>query len=343
VRTTKPLGVLDLSPIPKGASATDALRNTIDLARHAESLGLARYWVAEHHNTAALACSSPEIMIGQIAAATRTIRVGSGGIMLPNHSALKVAENFRVLEALFPGRIDLGLGRAPGTDARTANALRRGMRPLSADDFPAQLDELFDYLEADAVARSAWTPSITAIPTGVAVPEPWILGSSEFGSGLAAERGLGFAFAHQLNQHDAIAMLRSYRARFRPSPYRSSPRAILALSVVCADTDAAAEELASTVDLAGVRFARGLRDLPLPTVHEARIYKYDAEEESLRKLHRERHVIGGVDRVRRLLGELLDASGADELLVMTHVHEHAARKRSYELLCDALAPAVAVA
>jgi len=336
VRSSLPLSVLDLSPIPAGASAGEALRNTIDLARHAESLGLTRYWLAEHHNAASLASSSPEIMVGQVAAATTTLRVGTGGVMLPNHSSLHVAEMFRVLHALFPGRIDLGLGRAPGTDARTAAALRRGIRPLSADDFPVQLDELFDYLEGDASPRAAFSPTITAVPTGVATPDLWILGSSDFGSAVAAERGLGFAFAHQLNQHDAIPMLRSYRARFRPSAYRAAPWAILAISVICADTDARAEELASTVDLAGVRSAQGLRDLPLPTPREAMAHRYDPDEESLRRLHRERHVVGGVDRVRATLRELCAASGADELMVMTNVHDHAARKRSYELVRAAL-------
>lgn len=336
MRPSLPISVLDLSPIPAGATAGDALRNTIDLARHAESIGLHRYWLAEHHNTKSLACSAPEVMIGQVAAATSRLRVGSGGVMLPNHSALHVAETFRVLTALFPGRIDLGLGRAPGTDARTAAALRRGVGPLTADDFPVQLDELFDYLEGDAAPREAWSPSIAAIPAGVPSPEPWILGSSEFGAAVAAERGLGFAFAHLLNQHDASAMVRSYRERFRPSAYRSRPGAILAVSVVCAETDAEAEELASTVDLSGVRFSQGLRDLPLSSVAEAKAHPYTPDEESLRRLHRERHLVGGVARVRGLLRELLSASGADELMVTTNVHDHSARKRSYELVAEAL-------
>src|SRR6185437_7166622 len=252
------VSVLDLSPIPSGASAGDALRNTIDLARHAESLGLARYWLAEHHNAAALACSAPEIMIGQIAAATRAMRVGAGGIMLPNHSPLKVAETFRVLSALFPGRIDLGLGRAPGTDGRTAAVLRRSAQAPSGDDFPAQLDALMGYLGPDAAPRAAWATSVVAIPTGVAPPDLWILGSSDFGATLAAERGMGFAFAHHINPHEAATLLRAYRTSFRPSACRATPEAILAVAVVCAETDAAAEELASAVDLGGVRFSQGL-------------------------------------------------------------------------------------
>jgi luciferase family oxidoreductase group 1 len=335
VRTPFSLSVLDLSPIASGDSTTGALRNTIDLARHADALGLARYWLAEHHNAAATCSTAPEVMIGQVAAATRAIRVGSGGIMLPNHSALKVAETFRVLHALFPGRIDLGLGRAPGTDVRTANALRRGTRPLSADDFPIQLDELLDYLEEDGAPRSAWTPTIAAIPAGVPMPELWILGSSEFGARLASERGFGFAFAHQLNQHDAVAMLRSYRDKFRPSRYCTAPHAILAVSAICADTDAQAEDLATSADLAGVRAAQGLRDLPLPTVAEARAHVYDAEQESLRRLHRERLIVGSVEGACIQLTELAEAASADELMVMTHVHDHEARKRSYALLARA--------
>ncbi len=330
------VSVLDLSPIPSGASAGDALRNTIDLARHAESLGLARYWLAEHHNAGALACSAPEIMIGQVAAATRAMRVGAGGIMLPNHSPLKVAETFRVLSALFPGRIDLGLGRAPGTDGRTAAVLRRSAQAPSGDDFPPQLDALLGYLGPDAGPRAAWTPSVVAVPTGVAAPDLWILGSSDFGAILAAERGLGFAFAHHINPHEATTMLRAYRSRFRPSALGGTPDAILAVAVVCAETDAAAEELASAVDLGGVRFSQGLRDLPMPSVEEARTHRYDEEEENLRLLYRERYVVGGPARVRDALRALVSASAADELMVMTHVHDHAARKRSYTLVAEAL-------
>jgi luciferase family oxidoreductase group 1 len=170
----------------------------------------------------------------------------------------------------------------------------------------------------------------------VPAPALWILGSSDFGAALAAERGLGFAFAHHLNQHDAVTMLRAYRARFRPSPYYDAPASILTVSIVCAPTDAEAEELAASADLAGVRFAQGLRDQPLPSVAEARAHHYDPDEESLRRLHRERHLVGGVDRVRRVLRELVAASGADELMVVTHVQDHAARRRSYELVAGAL-------
>ncbi len=327
--------VLDLSPIPSGSSAGEALRNSIDLAVHAEALGFARYWLAEHHNAMSLASSSPEILIGLVAAATRTIRVGSGGIMLPNHSPLKVAEWFRLLHALFPGRIDLGLGRAPGTDPRTARVLRRSAPP-SSDDFPVLFDELMGYLAIETAPRASLGGGIRAIPAGVAPPDVWVLGSSDFGGAFAAQHGLGFAFARHINPQDTVGVLRAYRANFRPSAGHALPEAILALSVLCADTDAEAEELASSVDLATIRFGQGIRDLPFPSVVEARAHAYDATEETLRQLNRHRHVIGSVARVREELRALLDASGADEVMIMTHTHSHEARRKSYELVARAL-------
>jgi luciferase family oxidoreductase group 1 len=329
------VSVLDLSPIPSGSSAGEALRNSIDLARHAEALGFTRYWLAEHHNAMSLASSSPEIMIGLVAASTREIRVGSGGIMLPNHSPLKVAEWFRLLHALFPGRIDLGLGRAPGTDARTARILRRGAAP-TADDFPALFDELTGYLAPEAAPRATLGGTVCAIPARVAPPEVWMLGSSDFGGAFAARHGLGFAFARHINPRDAVSVLKAYRADFRPSGAGRAPQAILALSVICADTDEEAEELASSVDLGGIRLGQGIRDLPFPSVAEARAYAYDADEETLRRLNRERHVIGSAARVGDQLRELAHASGADEIMVMTHTHSHEARRRSYALVAQAL-------
>jgi luciferase family oxidoreductase group 1 len=332
------LSVLDLSPIPAGSTAGEALRNTLDLARHAEALGLRRYWLAEHHNAGSLACPAPQILIGQVAAGTRSMRVGSGGIMLPNHTPLKVAETFRVLHALFPGRIDLGLGRAPGTDPRTAAALRRSRQALLVDDFPQQLDELMRFLADDGPPRTGFSGTIRAIPIDVPSPEIWMLGSSEAGGALlAAQHGLGFAFAHHINPEDSARVLRRYREAFVPSPHRREPWAILALAVICAETDPAAQRLALSSELAMVRFVQGIRDRPLPSVEEALAYRYDAQEEALR-LGRGAHVlVGGVARVRERLQALVESSGADEVMVLTHVHEHAARKRSYELVAEALA------
>ncbi len=317
-----------------GSSAGEALRNTVDLAQHVERLGFTRYWLAEHHNAGGLASSSPEILIGLVAQATRTIRVGSGGIMLPNHSPLKVAEWFRLLHALFPGRIDLGLGRAPGTDPRTARVLRRDAPP-SADDFAPQFEDLVGYLGEDPSGGSLG-PRIRAIPLGVPSPPLWILGSSDYGGAFAARRGRGFAFARHINPADAVAVLRAYRSTFRPSPTLQAPDSILALSVLCAEREDEAEGLAASVDLSMTRFQRGIRDLPLPSLEEARAYRYDEQEETLRKLGRERHVIGNVERVRDEVRALVQASGADEVMVMTHVHSHEARRRSYTLVAEAL-------
>lgn len=329
------LSALDLSPIPAGFTATDALRNTIDLAKHCDELGLTRYWLAEHHNAGALASSAPEIMIGQVAAATSTMRVGSGGMMLPNHSALKVAELFRVLSALFPGRIDLGLGRAPGTDPRTARALRRS-NDATGDEFPGLLDALCTYLEEIPQARAPFSGTVAAIPMGVVSPEMWILGSTDFGGATAAKIGAGFAFAHHINPGDAVATMRAYRAGFQPSARRAEPYSILAVLAICAPTDAEAKRLASSAALSGVRFAQGIRDLPLPTVDEAMAYPYDELERSMLDAGRERGVIGSPDQVRKGLLSLAEETQADELMVVTAVHDHAARRRSYALMAEAL-------
>jgi len=332
------LSVLDLSPIPSGFTAGDALQNTLDLARHAEALGLRRYWLAEHHNAGSLACPAPEILIGQVAATTRSIRVGSGGIMLPNHTALKVAETFRVLHALFPGRIDLGLGRAPGTDPRTATILRRSREAVVTDEFPEQFADLVRYLDDDGPARTTFGGPIRAIPTNVPSPELWLLGSGEAGGALvAAEQGLGFAFAHHLNPDDSVRVLRRYREAFVPSSRRREPWAILALGVICAESDDEAEQLALSGDLSMVWFLQGIRDRPLPSVEEALAYRYEPHEEALRMPRGARVLVGSVARVREELGALVAASVADEVMVLTHVHDHAARKRSYDLVAEALA------
>ncbi len=330
------LSVLDLSPIPAGSTPGQALENTIELAQHAERIGLTRYWLAEHHNAMSLASSAPEIMIGQVAAATQRIRVGSGGVMLPNHSPLKVAELFRVLQALFPGRIDLGIGRAAGTDPRTALALRRSHQALAGEDFPKQLDQLFGYLDADAEPREPFARSIVAIPAGVPRPELFMLGSSDYGARLAARLGLGFAFARHINPDDAVSMMQEYRRGFSPSRYRDAPYAILALSAICAETDEEAERLAASAYLSGLRFAQGLRDLPLPGVEEALAYRYDPDEEALRRTYGARHVVGSAARVAARLRELAGQCAADELMVMTHIHDPAARQQSYALLAREL-------
>ena len=330
-----PLSVLDLSPVPSGSTPAQALRNSVDLARHAESLGLARVWFAEHHNAAGLASSSPEIMIATVAAATKTIRVGSGGIMLPNHSALKVAETFRALHALHPGRIDLGVGRAAGTDNRTALALRRSREHLGADHFPEQLAELVALLTHDPDPSAAFGP-LKAVPTGVAAPELHVLGAGVESAAYAAAHAFGFAVAHHFSPTDAVPALLRYRAEFRASSLRRAPHAIVAVAVTCGESDAHADELASSGDVAWARFGRGLRDLPLPSVAEARALPFDEDEEKLRLLQRSRHVIGGPERVGGILRELVRASGADEVMATVAVHDHEERKRVYERIAVAL-------
>ncbi len=328
------LSVLDLSPVSSGSSSVEALQNTLDLARHADSLGYTRYWLAEHHNTALLASSSPEIMIGHVADATTRIRVGSGGVMLPNHAPLKVAESFRVLQALHPGRIDLGLGRAPGTDGLTALALRRSRAALGADDFPEQLEELLGFFSGNLPADHPFR-HIVAIPVDVPAPALWLLGSSDFSARLAAERGLGFAFAHHISPGPAVTSLRAYRERFRPSPYLREPQALLAVSVICAETDALAEELASSADLTWLRFHQNQR-VPLPSVAEAINYPYTPSEREFIRANRERLFVGSPATVREQLTHLADQSGVAEVMVTTLIHNHQARLRSYTLLAEAL-------
>ena len=250
------------------STPADALANTVDLARRAERLGYHRYWLAEHHNTEGIASSVPEVMIAQVANATSTIRVGSGGMMLPNHSPLKVVETFRVLETLHPGRIDLGIGRAPGTDMVTALALRRSRAALAADDFPQQLAELLAFFYGTFPDDHPFR-TITPVPAGTAVPPIYLLGSSEFSGQVAAQAGLGFAFARHISPGPAAHVLSSYRDEFRPSAAFPEPSGILATSVLVAETDERAEELAASLDLMWLRIGQGTRG-PAATLEEAR-------------------------------------------------------------------------
>jgi luciferase family oxidoreductase group 1 len=335
LRSVLPLSVLDLSPIVAGSNATQALRNTIDLARRADALGFTRYWLAEHHNTPSIASSSPEIVIAQVASATTSLRVGSGGVMLPNHSALKVAESFRVLEALHPGRIDLGIGRAPGTDRLAALALRRSSSALNVDEFPEQLRDLLGFLHDDLPPEHPFG-RVVAAPVGVAPPELWMLGSSDYGGAVAAQLGCGFAFAHHINPEPAVETMLAYRTQFQPSRHRARPHAILGLSVTCAETDDEAERLAASQDVAWVHLAMG-RPVPLPRVEDALAYPWTAAEELERRSIRRRRVIGGPARVRATIERLVEATAADEVIVTTMVHDHIARVRSYELLAESFA------
>ena len=324
------LSVLDLSPVSVGMSGTTALRNTLDLAPLADRLGYTRYWVAEHHNLASIASSAPEIMIGQIAAVTERIRVGSGGVMLPNHAPLMVVERFKVLEALFPGRIDLGLGRAPGTDPVASYALRRHQG--NEDDFLERFQELM-LLESRAFPEGHPFGRIVAMPSDIPLPPIWLLGSSDYSAQLAAAVGVGFSFAHHFASHDAAAAMRSYRELFRPSAQLQRPYAILAVAAIAADTDEAAERLASTVDLNWVRRAQG-EYLPLASPEEALAYPYSPVDRQRIAANRARLFVGKPSTVRERLQPLLEATQADEVMITTMIYDHTARRRSYELLAQ---------
>jgi luciferase family oxidoreductase group 1 len=311
------------------------LRNSLDLARLADRLSYTRYWLAEHHNLASIASSAPEIMIGQIAAATTRIRVGSGGVMLVNHAPLMVAERFKVLEALFPGRIDLGLGRAPGTDPVTSYALRRRQDAREGDDFLERFQELL-LLERGGFPQNHPFRAVHAVPADVALPPVWLLGSSGYSAELAATVGMGFAFAHHFAEQDATDAMLNYRAHFKPSETLHEPYAILAVAAITADTEAQAERIAASADLHFVRRAKG-EYLPLESPEAAAAYPYaDIDRDRIAR-HRQRLIVGGVASVKSRLMALIEATRADELMITTMAYDHRARLHSYELLAEAFA------
>ena len=330
-----PLSILDLSPVTTATPGAAALRNTLDLARLADKLGYRRYWLAEHHNLPAIASAVPDIMIGQVAAVTERIRVGSGGVMLPNHAPLMVAERFKVLEALYPGRIDLGLGRAPGTDPVTSYALRRRQGIGDDDDFLERFQELL-LIENRGFPKDHPFSKVWAMPLDVPLPPVWLLGSSGYSAELSAAVGAGFAFAHHFANHDAVSAMRSYRDHFRPSASLTEPAAILAVHVVCADTDAEAERLAATVDLNFVRRAKG-EYRPLASPEEAAAYPYAPVDLERIRHGRTRVFVGTPSTVQARLMPLVEATKADEVMITSMIYDHAARRHSYELLADAFA------
>jgi luciferase family oxidoreductase group 1 len=328
-----PLSILDLSPVSAGSTPSQALRNSLDLARLADGLGFARYWVAEHHNLPAIASSAPDIMIGQIAAVTRNMRIGSGGVMLPNHAPLMVAERFKVLEALFPGRIDLGLGRAPGTDPATSYALRRRQGISEEDDFLDRFNELM-LLETRGFPAGHPFHNVRAMPSDVKLPPIYLLGSSDYSAQLAGHIGAAFSFAHHFANFDAAEAMQLYRDNFKPSPSHDKPYAILATHVVCADTDQEADWLAATVDLNIVRRAKG-EFLPLASPDDAINYDYTPVDRARIAQNRTRLSVGSPEMVKAKLMPLIESTKADELMVTTMLFDHTARKRSYELLANA--------
>ncbi len=321
-----PLSVLDLSPVPSGATSASALADTLELARLTDDLGYLRYWVAEHHGMPGIASSSPPVLIGAIAAATQRLRVGSGGVMLPNHAPLVVAEQFGMLEALHPGRIDLGIGRAPGTDGRTAAALRRTVDGLSADEFPQQLAQLRGFF-------AGTVPGLTAVPAEGNEPPLWLLGSSGYSAQVAGLLGLPFAFAHHFSGDNTVPALQLYREVFRPGVLEE-PYAVVCASVVVADDDAAARRLALPGGLSFLRLRSGAPG-PVPSVEEAEAHPYSPQERAFVEDRLDSQVLGSPETARRGLQELQARTGADELMVTTLVHDPKDRLRSYALLAEA--------
>jgi len=321
-----PLSVLDLVPVTEGATPREALRRSLDLARHAERLGYRRYWVAEHHNMTGIASAATAVVIGYLAGGTSTIRVGAGGIMLPNHAPLVIAEQFGTLESLYPGRIDLGLGRAPGTDAQGMRALRRD--PARADEFPQDVQELQAFL---APARPGQT--IQAVPgSGLNVPL-WILGSSTFGAHLAAHLGLPYAFASHFAPDALKEALAVYRARFQPSAQLASPYAMIGVNVVAADSDAEGRYLFTTLQQAFANLARGRPGPQQPPVED--IDEYWTPPEKLRASHMLTYsIVGGPETVRQGLRQLASATRADEMMVVSTIYDHDKRVRSYEIVAE---------
>ncbi len=325
------LSILDLAPVPEGGTPGDALRRSLDLARHAEGWGYRRFWLAEHHNMVGIASAATAVAIGFVAGGTRTIRVGSGGIMLPNHSPLVIAEQFGTLESLYPGRIDLGLGRAPGTDQLTWRALRRGVE--AADRFPQ------DVLELQALLGPVQPGQrVQAVPgAGLEVPL-WILGSSLFGAQLAAMLGLPFAFASHFAPEALLPALEMYRSRFEPSKQLDRPHAMVGVNVVAADTDAEARRLFTSVQQSFTNLFRGARGMLRPPIDDIEAY-WNPSEKRQASAMLACSFVGAPGTVRDGLAAFVAETGADELMVAAAIYDHAARLRSYELLAETQADA----
>ena len=321
------LSILDLAPVPEGSSVTQALANTVDLARHAEQLGYRRYWLAEHHNMPGIASAATSVVIGHVAAGTKTIRVGAGGIMLPNHSPLVIAEQFGTLAALFHGRIDLGIGRAPGTDMATARALRRNLE-AGVDNFPQDVVELMEYF-APALPEQR----VRAVPGEGEDVKVWILGSSTYGAQLAAMLGLPYAFASHFAPAQMEHALDIYRSRFQPSQQLPEPHVMLGLNVFAADTDEEAMLLFSSLQQAFVNLRSGRAGrLPPPVAN------YEETLETMPRAMLDQalscSVVGSPETVREGVAAFLERTGADELMVTAQIYDHQARKRSYRILAE---------
>jgi luciferase family oxidoreductase group 1 len=323
------LSVLDQSPVISGQGARRAIEETLALARRVEALGYHRYWLAEHHAIAALADPCPEILLARLGAETKRMRVGTGGVLLPYYSAFRVAEAFRMLEALYPGRIDLGIGRAPGGNLRTAQAVAGGAMP-DARNFPEQVWQLREHFRGTLPDDHPFK-AVRLQPEVDTAPQVWLLGSSEYSGALAAELGLPFAFAHFINPNGGDAVARAYRRDFKGE----TPQVIVCTFAICGDTEADAERLAAPIDLRRLHMALDI-DSPIPTEEEAFQHKYSQEERRYVAGQRARAVIGDAARCKRELTEMAARYEADEVMVLTITGDYASRMRSYERLSEAM-------
>lgn len=327
------LSVLDQSPIRTDATPAVAVAETLALAELADRLGYHRYWLAEHHSSASLAGASPEILVAQVANRTKGLRVGTGGVMLSHYSPLKVAESFRMLETLFPERIDLGIGRAPGSDQLTDQALQVGPGAVGPQHFPMQVRDLIAFLDGTMPDDHPFA-QVRAMPSGPTSPPVWLLGSSDQSASLAAYFGCPFSFAQFIAGNAGTAAMEIYRDQYRPSARWPEPVGSIGVFAVCADTDEQAEKLMKCRDLSAVRQRTG-RSGPVPTIEEAEAYVYSPQEEQLRQYNRQRFVWGTPDTVRPALEELGNIFGVEEIIVLTICPDFESRCRSYELLAEA--------
>jgi luciferase family oxidoreductase group 1 len=317
------LSLLDLCPILSGETPSESFKHVVSLAQHAEELGLERFWMAEHHNMEGIGSSSPEVLIAHVASHTKNIRVGSGGIMLPNHATLHIAEVFKTLSALYPHRIDLGLGRAPGSGSKAAHALR-GSRGLDANDFPQEVTKLFNWLHDRDKEVGAYPKAES--------PEVWMLGSSEFGAMMAAERGMPYAFAQHFSHLPALEVMRMYREMFRPSEFLSSPNAIMGVHIICAESDEEARELAMSTELSFSLFIQTGKSISLPTVGEAKKYPYTEEDWKQIRTGSMPKFIGSPTTIKKLMAPIINSKLVDELMVLTMIHDQEKRRQSYSLV-----------
>jgi luciferase family oxidoreductase group 1 len=328
------LSILDIGTKLQGNDASQTLKDSTERIQFADELGYTRYWFAEHHNTANQVSTSPDLMISHAAANTKRIRVGAGGIMLPNHSPLKVVENFSLLEALHPGRIDLGIGRAPGTDGLTAYALRRSREAVSSYDFPEQFNELLSFFQRNFPADHPYS-KIIPIPDETdhsLIPDIYMLGSSTGGVEFAINEGLGFVFASHLAPHLTIPVLRAYRNNFKPSILMSEPKSILSTILITAETDEEANYLAGPVELFWARLHTGDIHSPFPTLEEASKHVYSANENAARLQNKDRFIIGSIQTVAQKLRHLVKETMVDEVMIMEYYSDKAASQKAYRLL-----------